>query len=334
MNKKKGFTLVELIIVLVIISIISAILVPRVISFIESGKIGADKANLRTLNTVSHFYYTQYGEPIKNETVNLESAALSLQEEKLVNNEFLNDVITAKVKGQYFYWFYDENSSNGRWMYSIYALAGNLSEFYDFTKININDLDAKYGENGQSWSIDSDGLLATGNNNDLMYLGNPKENYTITVSFKLGDSSGKSYGGVGILFETVITGNNDIDNEDTGYIIQFDRGMKGSSTYPGEINLRYRNDGVEGNRFVRIDKWDNGDNFPSQDDAWWQEDRELSISVNNSSEQGKKLLTVFLDGKVVLQDYEIDSDIEALNNYTGFRTWNGVSAEFKKLDIR
>lgn len=50
LKKKKGFTLIELIIVIAILGILSAIAVPRLAGFTDSAKVSADKATFATLN--------------------------------------------------------------------------------------------------------------------------------------------------------------------------------------------------------------------------------------------------------------------------------------------
>lgn len=50
-KNKKGFTLIELIVVIVIIGILAAIVIPRLTGFTEKANISADKATYEIVNT-------------------------------------------------------------------------------------------------------------------------------------------------------------------------------------------------------------------------------------------------------------------------------------------
>lgn len=61
MSRKKGFTIVELMIVIVIIGILIAIIVPSVTSAIESANIASDQSDVKNMNTILQVYCVQNG---------------------------------------------------------------------------------------------------------------------------------------------------------------------------------------------------------------------------------------------------------------------------------
>ena len=58
-RNQKGFTLVELVVVIAILGILAAIAVPRFIASLEEARSTADEANMRVLQTAVDLFYAE-----------------------------------------------------------------------------------------------------------------------------------------------------------------------------------------------------------------------------------------------------------------------------------
>ena len=58
MKRSKGFTLIELMVVIVILGILSAVIAPRIPQFVNKAKEGRTKGNLATLRSTLNIYYS------------------------------------------------------------------------------------------------------------------------------------------------------------------------------------------------------------------------------------------------------------------------------------
>lgn len=74
-KSKKGFTLIELMVVIVIIGILVAIALPNFIAAQDRAKVSSVKANMHTLQTVLETYAVDWGGTYATNTVALKSEA-------------------------------------------------------------------------------------------------------------------------------------------------------------------------------------------------------------------------------------------------------------------
>ncbi|HBV89016.1 MAG TPA: prepilin-type cleavage/methylation domain-containing protein [Desulfosporosinus sp.] len=61
-QKQKGFTLVELIVVIAIIGILAGIMLPRYYSFTDDARMGAAISEAKSIRTMGETFYAKYGE--------------------------------------------------------------------------------------------------------------------------------------------------------------------------------------------------------------------------------------------------------------------------------
>lgn len=101
-QKNKGYTLLELIIVIAILSILATTLIPVVSGFIEKANIATDTANLRTLNSVSQLYRLNF-DPIP-EKLFLGLTSDTARMNALVTDGYLDAPITPKQDDQSYAW--------------------------------------------------------------------------------------------------------------------------------------------------------------------------------------------------------------------------------------
>lgn len=98
-KSEKGFTMIELILVIAILGIISAMLVPSFIEMSKKAKLTTDVSTAKTLQRTIDVYNVQPGVTVID-TANLESVVTKLKQEKLLSTDIsLQTKGTLKVTG-------------------------------------------------------------------------------------------------------------------------------------------------------------------------------------------------------------------------------------------
>ena len=98
-KSEKGFTMIELILVIAILGIISAMLVPSFIEMSKKAKLTTDVSTAKTLQWTIDVYNVQPGVTVID-TANLESVVTKLKQEKLLSTDIsLQTKGTLKVTG-------------------------------------------------------------------------------------------------------------------------------------------------------------------------------------------------------------------------------------------
>ena len=155
----RGFTLVEVIIVIIIVAVLGTILALEAFKVIERSKISTDISNLKTLNKVTPFYAYE----MKKEEDIFEGFEEDFSKiEELFEKGFLDKIIKSKVKDSLFIW--DINTQ--KWYYISEKASNILSNSYIFSKMKMTDFifNSWGGGGGSTWSITEKGLYSTGAN--------------------------------------------------------------------------------------------------------------------------------------------------------------------------
>jgi prepilin-type N-terminal cleavage/methylation domain-containing protein len=151
-SNRKGFTLIELIIVISILGILASIAVPRTNGILEKSKINADKATIKTLNSVTTIYKIEkeiFGEDIFSGLSKDKNRIL-----KLVDQGYLLNEVLPQQKDASFNWGIDKQ------IWQLYIddkpiqLSPLGSTFAEISKELIDIIVKKYIENdkyGRTW---------------------------------------------------------------------------------------------------------------------------------------------------------------------------------------
>jgi len=306
-KRRNGFTLIEIIVVVAIIAILAALGIPSVQNVIDESQISADLATLSMLNKMSVAYGVTNG--IRNEDVFYGYDSDPNRLTRLVDTGYFESLPKAQVNGEEFNWSIDDQV----WYYSKYVSnIGNMTEIIFDENFNIHDYINTFPDR---WHATENGLEG---DYGLLFIPNNRDEYSITTLAALEEGTGRGYG---ILFETAV---GEEGTDDTGYCLQFDRGLDG-------VAIRPRINGNELGPEVVVRNNLNSLIPSDRADEWWAEQHEVQMDVSRVDD-GTKTITVSIDGVVVIEDHEFESEITADMNNTGFRVW-GDTTQYESIKI-
>jgi prepilin-type N-terminal cleavage/methylation domain-containing protein len=309
MNNKKGFTLIELIVVIAILSVLAAVIIPIVSSNVERANESADMAHVRQLNLATQIY--RHTDNIPFENLLTEFANDDLRQDHLVNRGFLTSRIVVKSTQYDIEW----NNQFKVWIYTKFETATIQQAQYFFPSLNDMSIFQK-GADGtgtaNNWTLTSNGLVG---NVGSVFLENANGSYTIETTGRLNNIS--SSGGFGVYVESSLTQDGSVVR-DSGYIVQFDRGLGN-----GEIVIRRRTNGVESNPLLRTTTGVENKNTSPE---WWNQNQDLKVEVTaHPTDATKKYLSVYVNGIKSVNNFVINANEDPSQNFTGVRGWSQSS---------
>ncbi len=124
LNTNKGFTIIELIVVIAILAILAAIISPQAFEFIERGRIAADQTTVRTLNNLTALYRitAPSSDPFKD-TSKTNSELIAV----LVDGGFLTSSVESQTKNTTFEWLIEDEQWYLMFEDSFYVI-GSLND--------------------------------------------------------------------------------------------------------------------------------------------------------------------------------------------------------------
>lgn len=102
MNKRKGFTLMELVVVIAILAVLGLLLYPQITNYLNNAKDAVDKANVVTLNKNTAMYSVEH----PNNTNDIFSGLGSddARQQALVDDGYLKEIVKPTKEGNQILW--------------------------------------------------------------------------------------------------------------------------------------------------------------------------------------------------------------------------------------
>ncbi|MDD6161994.1 MAG: type II secretion system protein [Campylobacteraceae bacterium] len=154
---KKGFTMIELIFVIVILGILASVAIPRLAATREDAEISAAVANLRTLVSDATAYYTVKGTftgvkwneitnvPVTNSKNNTTGVATGSASLKVGGKECIDFLVTNKDGNTPAYILFAKNPTNRGSGVCAQVLAAEPLQAYFTSKVNGKPTEANKG---------------------------------------------------------------------------------------------------------------------------------------------------------------------------------------------
>lgn len=148
----KGFTLVELMVVVAVLTVLTVIVIPKAFAFSERVKLTADKANVRILNSATTLYSMSLHDDAQNVFEGTETDASRI--EKLIESGFLDSVPEPQVKKNVFSWLEESRLwviFNDGEMAALSPLGSTFPQIFTNIQALIDTRFTEKGSYGRDW---------------------------------------------------------------------------------------------------------------------------------------------------------------------------------------
>ena len=149
---KKGFTLIELVVVIAIILILSTISMITISGYIEESQLTVDRTTIKTLNTVTRLYGIKQGAQKKDIFIDCDTNEQRFQ--KLVSEGLLSTIVEPKHKDSEFSWLINEQLwvlINDGVMAPLTSLGSTFAEISTAIISRINTYYVENNHFGRTW---------------------------------------------------------------------------------------------------------------------------------------------------------------------------------------
>lgn len=318
---KKGVSLVELLIVIVVLGVVAGFATVAVVNIVNKQRVGVDSYNVRYLNELTMEFSEDMGLDMSTvyNGIDTDEARMNL----LITNNYLFSNLKTAQSGATFQW--DETANLWTIVGGDYSATGGLAgSSINFASETIDTLESSgtVSINMAKWDTD-DGYLENSTGETRIFIPISQSTYTIEVEAALSSGTG---GGYGIFFHTTLR-DGDEDHDD-GYVFQFDRGYS-----TGAMIVRPRVNGRERGPVWSVRASSGSATFPTkvEDAAWWTDTHTVKIIVTNVDVDTCNA-AFYIDGTLI-GDMDFDNEIGGDQIYTGFRGWGSSPTKFYSLGV-
>lgn len=326
-KNKKAFTLVELVVVVAVLLILSAIAIPLIGGVIRNAHTAADASNAKNIEKAIKYAiaHNEIGDEMS--TTIEEALELSGMDAATILNaeqdgyEYYYDNITQTVIPLAASRTSDEVLLDSTGLLNhdgtIEAGSGVTPPTLTPTSYIFGNLDLSGFNHTGTWTENSTGFMSSFG---LLFVPVGANEYQISSTAVL--AAGTS-GGYGILFDTTVNAS----NQDSGYVLQLDRGLV-------KIVIRRRTNGSESAVLpITYLPAYTGLVPTNKSDPWWTSSHVMTLAVSEvSGSPGTKALAVTIDGTPIISNWIFASSIAPADCLTGYRSW-GNTATYIRMDI-